>query len=214
MIKLNKGNEPAILTANKLNWTTQLRALQNANQVVPKVLATQYNQDEVKDALRAECHSKCMYCESKVEHISDLHIEHIKPKAKDKFPDLTFEYDNLGLACGVCNRNKSSTYDIAVPFINPYVDDPINHFKSYGALVWAKPGDQRAKLTEIEIELNRPDLIEARGERLKTIRGLVESFHIELNLTLKAAIKKQILKEVENDKIYSFCCKGLVDMTT
>jgi 5-methylcytosine-specific restriction endonuclease McrA len=214
MIKLIKRAEPVSLATNKVKWTAKLRALQVASQVVPKTLATAYNQDDVKDALRAECFSKCMYCESKVEHISDLHIEHIKPKAKDKFPDLTYEYDNLGLACGVCNRNKSSTYDNEVPFINPYIDEPSNHFYCAGAFVWAKPGDQRAKLTENEIGLNRPDLIEARGERMKTIRGLVESYHIETNLTVKASIKKQILKEVENSKIYSFCCKTLVEATT
>jgi 5-methylcytosine-specific restriction endonuclease McrA len=211
MIKLTKGNEPAVLIANKAGWTAQLRALQNANQPVPKTLSTQYNQDEVKDALRAEGLSKCMYCESKVEHISDLHIEHIKPKAKDKFPDLTFEYDNLGLACPLCNRNKSDTFDLAVTFINPYIDEPSDHFVAIGVLVWAKPGDNRAKLTENEIELNRADLVEARGERLKTIRGLIESYHVENNLTVKASIKKQILKEVDRDKIYSFCCKTLVD---
>lgn len=211
MIKLTKGAEPAVLAANKVAWTTQLRALQNANQPVPQALATKYNNDEVKDALRTEGLSKCMYCESKVEHISDLHIEHIKPKAKDKFPDLTYEYDNLGLACPVCNRNKLDTYDPAVPFINPYVDDPANHFISYGFAIWAKHGDNRAKLTENEIELNRPDLLEARGERLKTIRGLIESYHVETNATVKASIKKQILKEVDRDKIYSFCCKTLVD---
>jgi len=213
MIKLTKGNEPALLTANKVTWTNQLRALQNANRVVPPALATKYNQDEIKDALRTECLSKCMYCESKVEHISDLHIEHIKPKAKAKFPDLTFEYNNLGLACPVCNRNKSATYDITVPFVNPYIDDPSTHFYSVGFLIWAKPGDSRAKLTENELELNRPDLMEARGERLKTIRGLIESHHIETNLTVKASIKKEILKEVDRDKVYSFCCKALVDVS-
>lgn len=211
MIKLTKGKEPAILIANKVAWTKQLLALQKANQAVPPALATKYNQDEVKDMLRIECLSKCMYCESKVEHISDLHIEHIKPKARDKFPELTFEYNNLGLACPVCNRNKSTTYDVTVEFINPYIDDPTNHFVSFGFSIWAKAGDNRAKLTENELELNRPDLMEARGERLKTIRGLIETYHIEVNPTVKASIRKQILKEVDRDKIYSFCCKALVD---
>jgi len=213
MIKLTKGTEPTVLATNKTKWTSQLRLLQNANQDVPKDLATKYNQSEVKDALRAESYSKCMYCESKVEHISDLHIEHIKPKAKNRFPDLTFEYDNLGLACGVCNRNKSSTYDVTVPFINPYTDDPSTHFYSFGSSIWAKPGDNRAKLTENEIELNRAELIEARGERLKTIRGMIESYHAEGNVTVKTSIKKQILLEIGKDKIYSFSCKSLVDFS-
>jgi 5-methylcytosine-specific restriction endonuclease McrA len=214
MIKLTKGNEPAVLAANKVNWTNQLMGHINANQVIPKALSTQYNQDEVKDALRLEGYSKCMYCESKVEHITDLHIEHIKPKARDKFPELTFEFDNLGLACPLCNRNKSSTYDNAVPFINPYIDEPTTHFYSIGAFIFAKPNDPRAKLTEIEIDLNRTGLIETRGEKMKAIRELIDSYHSQPNLTVKASIKKQILREVGNDKIYSLCCKTFVDSAT
>lgn len=211
MIKLTKGSEPAILTANKLTWTTELLNLISSNKPVPKTLATKYNNKEVKVALKSECYSKCMYCESKVEYISDLHIEHIKPKAKDKFPELTFEYENLGLACGVCNRHKSDIYDTTLPFINPYIDDPTNHFISCGSFIWAKPGDKQAKLTASELQLNRPDLVEVRGERLKAIKELIDSYHIELNLTLKESIKKQILMEVEKDKVYSFCSKTLVD---
>lgn len=213
MIKLTKGIEPNILTLNKDAYKKALLDLIAAGEKVPDSVSTKYNQDEIKDALRGECFSKCMYCESKVEHITDLHIEHIKPKAKHKFPELTFEYENLGLACPICNRGKSDIYDDAIPFINPYLDEPEEHFYVYGAFVWAKPNNPRAKLTELKIDLNRPDLLEARGERMKTIRGLINDYHSQPNPTLKAAIKKEILKEVEKDKIYSFCCKTLVNNT-
>lgn len=211
MIRLTKGAEPAVLTANKNTWRDELLDLIAKNQPIPASLYTAYNKTEVKDALRLEGYSKCMYCESKVEHITDLHIEHIKPKAKTKFPELTYEFSNLGLACPICNRNKSDTYDPVLPFINPYVDNPSNHFNVVGAFVWAKSDDSRAKLTENEIGLNRPDLLEARGERMKTIRALLDSYMNEPNATLKESIRRQILKEVENDKTYSFCCKSLVD---
>ena len=49
---------------------------------------------------------------------------------------------------------------------------------------------------------------------MKTIRELIDSFHSQTNQTLKESIKKQILKEVDKDKIYSFCCKTLVDSST
>lgn len=211
MIRLTKGAEPAVLTANKNTWRDELLDLIAKNQPIPPSLYTAYNKTEVKDALRIEGYNKCMYCESKVEHITDLHIEHIKPKAKTKFPELTYEFSNLGLACPICNRNKSDTYDPALPFINPYVDNPSNHFNVVGAFVWAKANDSRAILTENEIGLNRPELLEARGERMKTIRALLDSFMNEPNATLKESIRRQILKEVENDKTYSFCCKALVD---
>lgn len=210
MVKLKKGNEPDVLSANKTDWTNQLLSLIGADQPIPTSLYKKYSHDEVKDALRSECNSKCMYCESKVEHITDLHIEHIKPKAKDQYPELTYQYDNLGLACPLCNRNKRDIYDPDVPFINPYIDEPDDHFNAYGAFVWAKSGDERAKLTELQIDLNRSELIEARGERLKTIRALVDDYHNQRNPTIKAAIKKEILKEVDKDKIYSFCCSVFV----
>lgn len=210
MIKLNKSSEPAILTGNKINWRDQLLNLIATSQPIPDSLYTRYNHDEVKDALRAECNSKCMYCESKVEHITDLHIEHIKPKAKTKFPELTFEYANLGLACPLCNRNKSDTFDTGNPFINPYVDNPDHHFYAWGVFLWPKDNDSRARLTELEIDLNRKDLIEARTERIKTLKGMIDSYKKETDLIIKQAIRKQIIREVSDDRLYSFFCKTLV----
>lgn len=210
MIKLTKLAEPQVLIDNKAQWTTQLLGHIARNEKVPSSLSNAYNIKEVKDNLRSESNSKCMYCESNVGHISYEHIEHIKPKAKTKFPQLAYEYDNLGLSCPKCNMNKSDTYDINNTFINPYVDNPSDHFVSYGAFVWAKSADNRAKLTEIEIELNRPELLETRGERLKTIRGLVDSYNRTPNGVLKNALKKEIDIEIAEDKPYSFCAQKLV----
>ena len=210
MIKLTKLAEPQVLIDNKAKWTTQLLGYIARNEKVPSSLSNAYNIKEVKINLRSESNSKCMYCESNVGHISYEHIEHIKPKAKTKFPELAYEYDNLGLSCPKCNMNKSDTYDIDNTFINPYVDNPSDHFVSYGAFVWAKSADNRAKLTEIEIELNRPELLETRGERLKVIRGLVNSYNRTPNGVLKNALKKEIDIEIAEDKPYSFCARKLV----
>ncbi len=210
MIKLTKLAEPQVLIDNKAQWTTQLLGHIARNEKVPPSLSNAYNITEVKDNLRSESNNKCMYCESTVGHISYEHIEHIKPKAKTKFPQLAYEYDNLGLSCPKCNMNKSDTYDVNNTFINPYVDNPSDHFVSYGAFVWAKSADNRAKLTEIEIELNRPELLETRGERLKTIRGLVDSYNRTPNGILKNALKKEIDIEIAEDKPYSFCAQKLV----
>lgn len=211
MIKLTKGAEPAILTANKATWTAQLLAHIAAGTKVPKSLENNYNTKEIKDALRTESKSKCMYCESVLGHITFEHIEHIKPKAKHRFPQLTFEYNNLGLACPKCNMNKSDTYDNANPFIDPYNDTPQNHFTAVGAFVWANSGDARAKISEIEIDLNRPELLETRGERMKTIKTLVDNYNTSPAGALKDALKKEIEREIEVDKPYSFCAKKLVE---
>ncbi|WP_165768060.1 HNH endonuclease [Flavobacterium plurextorum] len=209
---MTKEAEPVILTTNKMDWTTQLLNHIVLGTKIPKSLENNYNKKEIKDSLRKESHSKCMYCESMISHITFEHIEHIKPKAKDKFPQFTFEYFNLGLSCPKCNMNKSDTYDNLTPFIDPYNDDPKNHFEAIGAFLWAKSGDIRAKITEIEIDLNRPELLEIRGERMRTIRTLIDNFNTTPVGVLKDALKKEIDKEIDQNKPYSFCARKLVDM--
>lgn len=205
MIQITKGNEPPSLATKKATWTAQVLAHIAAGDKVPKNIENNYNTSEVKTALRNECRNKCMYCESSIGHITFEHIEHIKPKARTKFPELTFEYSNLGLACPKCNMNKSDTYDAATPFINPYTDNPAIHFTAYGAWVWANAGNNRAKVTELEIDLNRPELIEKRGERIKAIKELVDNYNNAPEGVLKNALKKEIEKEIAEDKEYSFC---------
>lgn len=208
MTKLQKGPEPNVLAQNKTAWTAQLLAHIQNNQPVPKTLANRYNHQDVKGALRSETNSKCMYCESPVLHITFEHIEHIKPKAKDKYPELTFEWANLGLACPTCNMNKSDTYSQSSPFINPYIDDPIKHFVSLGPFVYHKPGDHRADLTETTIALNRPELIERRQERIDMIRLLADKIATINDSTLQKNIKYQLSIELQSDKPYSFCAKS------
>lgn len=211
MIKLTKEGEPAVLKDNKKDWTDKLLQHIANNEKVPKSLESSYNKDDVKEALRRECNGKCMYCESTVNHITFEHIEHIKPKAKTKFPELTFEYSNLGLACPKCNMNKSDTYDTSIPFINPYADQPENHFTAYGAYIWAKSGNDRAKLTELEIELNRPELLEKRGERIKAIKELIDNYNTTPDSPLKNALLKEIKIEISKEKEYSFCLTELTN---
>lgn len=62
---------------------------------------TKYRHKQIRDALQRMFHGKCAYCESNIGHVSDAHIEHYRPKAK--FPHLTFDWDNLLLACSKCN---------------------------------------------------------------------------------------------------------------
>lgn len=205
MIRLQKQAEPQVLAQNKAAWTQQLLIHLHNNQDIPKTLVNRYNHQEVKEALRNETHGKCMYCESPVLHVTFEHIEHIKPKAKDKYPDLTFEWTNLGLACPICNMNKGDDYPECTPFVNPYVDDPSNHFVALGPFVYHKPGDQRAELTETTIELNRPELIERRKERIDMIRLFSDKIAMVGEPILKKNLQEQIAIEVGEDKPYSFC---------
>lgn len=129
MIKIDKNAEPAILAANKADWTQALLdrirlrgGYSHLNDDDKKNILNNYNNPDVKTALRTtKGYAKCIYCES---HITtgDPNVEHFKPKSI--YPGLTFEWDNLYYACIKCNRPKDN-YDTGInPFINPAIEDP------------------------------------------------------------------------------------------
>lgn len=204
MIKLMKGPQPASLCANAITWRDELLGHYRAGTAVPDGLESSYNQADVKSALKTEAHGKCMYCESHIGHVTYAHIEHYRPKGRNFFPELTFDWQNLGLACPVCNTNKGTKFDSSAPFINPYSDDPSTHFRAEGPFVHPIPGDTRAEITELELDLNRAELVERRQERLKNLRRLIRCYNREQNQTLKAELLSQIRDEVENCREYSF----------
>lgn len=212
MIRLNKGEKPDVLEVNSGTWKDDLLGYIQRNEKIPKIVGGRYNCTEVKQALKAESYSKCMYCESKVSHVSYEHIEHIKPKAKTKFPELTFEWENLGLACPVCNMNKSDEYDNELPILNPYTDSPEEFLLAAGPYIYARPGKPRGKLTEQLLGLNRIDLVEQRIERVETIRRLVDNYMNERNETLKKLLLKEVVQELKQDKPYSFVINSLINI--
>jgi len=211
MIKINKLQEPTILSENKDSWKEELlTSIQSGIKFSPTIY-NRYNNTEIKKKLKEESNNKCMYCESVVNHIAHEHIEHFRPKAKSKYPELTFEWNNLGLSCPICNINKSDEFDEELPFVNPYVDDPDDFFKALGNMIFPLPGNKRAELSRSIIKLNRPELIQSRTERLNAIEVLITRYFETTNKTLSQAIFNEILIEIGKDKPYSMCAKSLFD---
>ena len=211
MIKLNKQPEPEVLTRNKVNWTKELLGFIDKGEKIPENIKNRYNHQEIKSVLRKETNGgKCMYCESPIAVVAPEHIEHYKPK-KD-FPELTYDWDNLGLSCPYCNINKGNVFDKNCPYINPYIDIPDEHFIFSSTMIFHKPGNKRAQLTELQLDLNRPELIEARKTRIDMIRNLIDLYVLEDNPTLKAILKNNIDKEIANDTPYSMYTKAIIDI--
>ncbi len=211
MIKLQKSNKPQILIDKAVEWTNKLLSYISSGQSIPQSTQNKYNRHEIRTALKEETFSKCMYCESKIKHVAYEHIEHIKPKAIDKYPELTFEWENLGLSCPMCNNNKGDIYDEAVPFINPYVDDPAAHFIFVGHFIYHKPGNSRAELTEKQIDLNRPEIVERRKERIDSLRTLADKYVSQTNPTIKSIILEELIMETSSDKPYSMFSKSIFE---
>ncbi len=174
----------------------------------PRALAARnYKHPDNKGALKDASFGKCMYCESKVSHIDFAHIEHIKPRAPNKFPELEFVWDNLGYCCGICNNNKSDNYDANTPYLDPYVDDPTLHLVFLGWHLFARNGSERGELTLRDIGLNRIDLIEQRKDRIDKLNQAILACSRTSNNALKAAARASLLEEGSPDKEYSYAAK-------
>ncbi len=102
MIAVQRTNPPKILERKETEWVNKL--LSAANKKQRDNAQSKYRHKDIKKALRAMCHDKCVYCESKMTHVAYGDIEHYRPKSK--FPELTFAWSNLLLACGVCNGTE------------------------------------------------------------------------------------------------------------
>jgi len=177
----------------------------------PAALAAgNYADKKNKDALRKSTFGKCMYCESKMEHNSYSHVEHIKPKSNKKFPELKFVWENLGFSCTCCNTNKGEKYNEDTPFINPYKDNPEDHLDFLDFYIYPKNGSKRGEYTERELELNRSGLVDDRKERMIIIKRMIKAANITKNDLLRNQAMEEIKNEAKQDKEYSAMVKSLL----
>lgn len=179
MRQLIKGGVPNILSAKGARWTEELVAVVANGQKPTDAMIGRYRHPQIKDALLAETAGKCAYCESKVRHVTYGDIEHVVPKSK--VPEKAFAWENLTIACDVCNTNKGDHYsaDPALSqegLIDPYVDEPRDHFLLLREVVSPRPDSLRGKATENILKLARNDLLERRRERMDFIDGLVRAY--------------------------------------
>lgn len=195
MIRLFKGAKPAILRKDGEVWAKVLLEKKKLGVEPTQLEKTRYRHPDIKSALIAETHGKCAYCESKLLHITYGDVEHIVPKATAI--ELSVEWENLTLACDRCNTNKS----IVEGLVDPYVVDPADHFHFIGPFVFAKPLSDGAKLTEMTLKLNRGDLFERRGDRMKALRELVDTLERTNDPRLKAVLRRDIEENELNDAV-------------
>lgn len=180
MIRVGRTAKPEILERKAEEWTNKLRDA--ATEAARKRAESKYNHPQAKSALVAMFHGKCAYCESKITHIDYGHIEHYRPKrGPHGRPDLTFEWSNLLLACGVCNgpAHKSDKFPETTedgPILNPCDDVPAEHLefrydpKASLASVYGKT--PRGVTTEQLIGLNRLELRRYRSRHVSQLMAL------------------------------------------
>ena len=171
MIRLNKEAKPRVLIENGDSWTALYESwCQSRDGYEPR----HYAHPEIRSALEAETSSKCAYCEGRIKDVAYTHVEHKLPKRK--YPQLVCEWENLTIACPVCNTNKGE-YDVPeCQLLDPYVDD-VEQVVAFGGPM-ALPRDRAcARATINKLDLNRTELVSARIailERLNDLLTLVE----------------------------------------
>lgn len=210
MIALKKTTKPSILVKNAAKWTSTLLSNQAKNIESTKYLLARYCAPEIKQQLIKETKGKCVYCESLMLHIHHGDVEHIFPKSIDQ--SKRYEWDNLTLACEICNQNKSNNDPNLNYILNPYVEDPKNSLHFCGSLIISL--DNKGLNTIHLIKLNRTELIERRQERLDKLILIVQNLTNEqLPISTRRAILDDLIKnETPNDKEYTAMTKGFIEI--
>lgn len=154
MIKLSRGECPEELTEEVCQELTRLYSENKEKDVwnSPKI------KKPLKEALLAMSHSKCSYCECKIDIESkDVTIDHFLPKSLH--PELVVEWENLFPTCLRCNREKNDCDEI---LLNPCENEP----KEFLALSRQNPFRLKGidsqgvgKKTILAIGLNNPDRV-------------------------------------------------------
>ncbi|MBC8064253.1 MAG: AAA family ATPase [Chlorobia bacterium] len=141
---------------------------------------------------------KCAYCESRIDSLEGVSIDHHRPKLgainKDGSVDpdhywwLAYEWSNFLVTCKTCGANKGSHFPVktrrlsknvssdreAPLILNPYDDEPDRHlsFQNNGTVkATSVEGAETIKL----LGLNRPTLIDLRRDRVKVVWDILLS---------------------------------------
>ncbi|HCH6462474.1 TPA: retron system putative HNH endonuclease [Vibrio parahaemolyticus] len=216
MHKLNRDNTEAPQCLSEYDYNThtwddfggeckkQLRAALVQIQGIPGVTTAEASEYGVR----------CAYCEDFIHHAG--HIEHFRRKNRSHFPQFTFEWSNLFLACGSkdhCghykDRPKGNTYN-PDNLIKPDIEDPEDYlyFHSSGE-IRPRAGidtnkELKAKETIRVFGLDDRTLTSSRARALKTYKEKVLDELDEIADWDIELIKDYIQQEIEDTQWQAF----------
>jgi uncharacterized protein (TIGR02646 family) len=228
MIPLHKHTEAHPEHGRSIAWLAArdaaYRKARRRGETIDKYLRN-YSNPDVKASLRDETAEKCAYCEAKYGSTSYGDIEHVLPRSND--PERLLQYENLTIACQICNIQKGVYESPNMPLIDPYEEDPTTRIVALGAHIFPIPGtddDERAANTLAAFKLNeRLSLVDDRAKVMAEIVSLAKAYRSskapavrdaalrklrlmtsrrgEFALTARSAMEK-MLPEVPLDDLY------------
>ena len=166
---------------------------------------------ELKELLRESICTEqgyiCCYCERSL-CSGEMHLEHFKPKSKNKFPANQLDYDNLFCSCQFelekgeprhCGNSKGSWFDETL-IISPLEPDCENKFKYTidGQIIPQDSSDVKAKTT---IEKLKLDI-----DKLNKLRELAIEPFLDEDLSpeeLENFIQGYLIEKEDNNGLYN-----------
>ncbi|UQN06259.1 HNH endonuclease signature motif containing protein [Deinococcus sp. QL22] len=147
---------------------------------------------DILAALFLEAHEKCVYCESLLGSIDNMQVDHFIPK--NEKPLLAATWSNLNCSCADCNRLKV----VGPAYVNPYEDEPAQHFFYSGSRLHAITEEGRATLKRLRL-----------GSRLsgkhdvvwEGIVRLVETLHHKLDRVVGGELDEVLKADIWSDAV-------------
>jgi hypothetical protein len=211
VIRLTRGAKPQVLVDKEGHWREEYLKRIGGDESVPKAALTRYAHEDVKAAVLRDSRGKCIYCESKPRAVYPGAVEHLLPKAADKFPERVVDWENLGFVCFECNREKLDYWDPIAPILDPYVDEPADHLVFFGPIVLARADSDRGAVTVNELALDRRlDLLDRKADRIRVVQGYLMSWQ-RADGAFKRVLAEKIRAFASREEEYTATIWALLD---
>ncbi|MCY1310029.1 hypothetical protein D9M70_601810 [compost metagenome] len=92
-------------------------------------------------------------------------------------------------------------------FIDPYNEEPSNQLVAFGPMIMIRDGSERAEITIRELNLNRAQLIERRGAKIKSIQDAYTAACRARHPRIKESAIEELKIETANDKEFSLIAR-------
>ncbi len=208
---IEKGKEPPFFSEWKMNDKMYQRGKPNWNRLNSEV------RRNLRNSLIKEQGAICCYCGTRI-RIDDSHVEHFRPKNRNKYPQLQLEYNNLLCSCQLelqkreprhCGNAKGSWFDEKLT-ISPLdsVCQSRFEFLEDGSIRPSEENDDGAKETITHLALDIPKLEELRKS------GIAAMFEV-FGVLEEGAIQEQIdvySQRNPTDQQFTPFCSAIVNV--
>jgi uncharacterized protein (TIGR02646 family) len=210
-VRRDAATKPDGFDARSTDWRRDLKKARKTN---PNLTVSKF-WSQIRPLLAADAQvllnvfaGKCAYCEAHMQHVSNPHIEHYRPKSRQEFEALVFIWENWLISCGKCNQRKWAHFPMCGNepcLLDPTGEDPDNHIFFNGAQV--SHITERGRVTIDMLGLDRSPLEDQRETWLLFINSLIL---LLMNESARAEASELLIWSMQPDAPYSAMVKTYI----